>query len=42
VAKEAKAIGFNKVKVSDLSRWPVAEAYSLRANHPFDELVKQK
>ena len=35
-AKEAKAIGMNKVKASDLSRWPVAEAYSLSANHPFD------
>jgi len=36
VAKEAKAIGLNKVKASVLRRWPVAWAYSPRANHPLD------
>ena len=28
--------GLNKVKASVFRRWPVTEAYSLRANHPLD------
>ena len=28
--------GLNKVKASVFRRWPVTEAYSLRANRPFD------